>query len=256
MSVLLKSNTDGMSIPSTNSKETTLYAEVPKPEDDSAAVTANSAALMPTVTHASPKRDDTPPDTTSTPTRSEQTATTTDNVYLQVARALLIVVIGLSLAYLVYWVLQNVFGIDPMAKINALVEASPLSNLGKPLNALVATAVATSVAPAVQPTDAKSPTPAPAPEPTPLPTPPPLGNNASAPETTPIPSSTSASSLLAPLRQLLSQAPMLSSAPHKDGVTQPSGQYQGPLSAEGSHMKKKLEDKTVSALLDLMSQIQ
>jgi hypothetical protein len=224
---------------------------------------------------ASPDANRTPTEITQAPipisTSTTTPAPTTDNVYLQAARVLLIAVILLSVSYLIYWIMQNVYNIDPIAKLTRLVEDTPLANFSKPLNQLATTGATVGAtvlaseamgttppkthhrtdqiplsAPEYSNTDAPSnvgysddaneePTQTPTHGPSPSQQPPQHG----------------VSSILSPLQEMFRQTNS-ASAPHTDGIRR----QQVPLTAQGTQMKKTLSDKSVSVLLDMMSQIQ
>lgn len=281
-----------MPIPSSQSIETSLFANVPKedtPPDQRKTNDVQEDAMgrvkdkdEPTRTQHKERRisaldtaktpnDDVMSLTTPTPATTATPSTNADNVYLQVARVLLIVVIVLSILYLAYWVLQNVFDIDPLAKLTEFVDASPLSNFSKPLNQLstlsapvgasVATALAVpSVSLAAPSVSSSTPLPEAIRSPPPPSTPPrqqpqQLPPQPPSRQEEPTPTQPPSTSLFAPLQNLF-RSSTTSSAPHTDGVVAQRPSLRGPLTAEGSKMKKELSDKSVSALLDLMSQIQ
>ena len=289
MSLLLSTTDDGTPIPSSNSIETSLYADVPKEDEgvdvvgdadetDNDEADAKDALSIPSsMSVVSPDANRTPTEIKRAPipisTSTTTPAPTTDNVYLQVARVLLFAVILLSVAYLIYWVMQNVYNIDPIAKLTSLVEDTPLANFSKPLNQLAttgATVGATVLAsgamgttpPKTHHTTDQIPLSAPeysntdAPsnvgysddaneEPTQTPT------HGPSPSQQPPRPQHGVSSFIGPLQEMFRQTNS-ASAPHTDGTSrQPV-----PLMAQGTQMKKTLTDKSVSVLLDMMSQIQ
>jgi len=291
MSLLLTTTDDGTPIPSSNSIETSLYADVPKEDEDVDVVgdgeesdsdDADARKVLPNPSNlsvASPNANSTPTENIPPPaeqvplppTSTTTPAPTTDNVYLRVARVLLIAVILLSVAYLIYWIMQNVYDIDPIAKLTSLVEATPLANFSKPLNQLAttgatvgATVLASGAMNTTPPNTQHTPdqrqlsaleysnTEAPSnvgdsgdtnEEPTQTPT--------SEPSPPQQPPQKGLSSILGPLQEMFRQT-NTASAPHTDGISR----HPVPLTAQGTQMKKTLTDKSVSVLLDMMSQIQ
>lgn len=271
-------------IPTSDSvdKNKALYANVPPDDEPDAATNAPLTQMVSEEQHTPPTPAPVPASIISTKKEQnyqpyqDQQDKPDSNVYLQIARVLFAIVILLSIVYLIYWILQNIYDIDPMQSINKWVSTSPLSNLSKPLNELtasVATAGATTAI-AANTVLSSTDTPQQQQQQPSSPLSQPFENNASSTTTEqPLTATTSSSnppnsnadnkstlsSLFAPLSNLfrLSESNL---APHKDGVSDHTVQpqmtpLQGPLTSDGMQMKNTLSDKSVSVLLDLMAKI-
>ena len=308
MSALLQTAVDDTPLPTSSSsdKNRTMYANTPTNADDIGARDAsdtndstpqNEKYNMHTPTYSAPFIDTTSPANAAPalhtqPLRDTSTlnnATTLvspdtsvdSNVYLQIARVLLVVVIMLSIVYFVYWIMQNIYDIDPLETVGEWLSNSPLSNFSKPLNELttsaaVAGTVAIGSTLSAQAADTANVNAND--DGTQLSQPTPLHQqqmnhehvrSVELPQTTQsqrqpyLPQTekqqkalSTFSSLFAPLQNLFHRSES-NRAPHKDGVFVHPQQtpMQGPLTEEGTQMKKTLSDKSVSVLLDLMSKI-
>jgi hypothetical protein len=282
-------------IPTSDSvdKDEALYANVPPDDEPDAATDANA----PTTQEVSEEQHTPPlpqPQPASASIISPQKAQDDQqdyqqhriqqdqpdsNVYLQIARVLFALVILLSVVYLIYWILQNIYDIDPIESINKWVSTSSLSNLSKPLNELTASVATAGATTAIATNTALSTTETPQQQPSSLLSQPSENeneneNNKSSttteqPRTPTIvssnppnsnPTNSTWSSMFAPLSNLFRQSES-NLAPHKDGVSdhnmvQPQmTPLQGPLTSDGMQMKRTLSDKSVSVLLDLMAKI-
>lgn len=267
MTELLKTTFDGTPIPTSSSLDTSIFANVPHENTEK----KNASSL-----HDTPRTVDSPPDTASN--TSDDTESTTNepinarlqttaddtpdatnatdltevvpsstespnHVFLNVARVLIVVVLLLSIVYMIYWVLQNIYGIDIWESVKDVCGWTSLSKqFSTPLSewntfANTTTHVAdTSTHNAMELSTT------------------PLSNVAHGA----LPASQNVSaSIIEPIKNMFgvdSNAGLAQTqAPHADGVFLP--QRSGPLTKEGSDMKKVLSDKTVSTLLDMMAQI-
>lgn len=288
MTELLRTTFDGTPIPTSSSLDTSVFAHVPHEDNKS-----HDPTPTPQDTAASSPNDsesDTGSDTgsdmgsetpdalgrSSSDPESVQSNTTTNNtvakdtmqftqasassiteppknVFLNVARVLMVIVVLLSVLYLVYWVLQNIYGIDLWESLKEVCGWSSLSKqFATPLSEWNSKQNTSHVSNA--PTTNNT-------------------NNTIELSDTPqqhtmtdlpntnhhnLPANQNVSaSIIEPIKNMFGMdsntVPSQAQAPHADGRFH--SPYSGPLTKEGTEMKKTLSDKTVSTLLDMMAQI-